>query len=188
MFLFGITFCRHSYLANFCDQKPARPHSRVPPPHVLPPGEKRPHADPRVGASLKVGQTRGVGMGPFLPGDNTRCDVFLCLCVTWGEVVPRPSWIWFHLEIKYFKWYQLFLINLIIPNFYSSSVRWSSPIEPAVWTQFLQWYVENPTAELCIDYINPITDWVLWLTFGGASLIPWYSQIFHIRPVAHRGT
>ena len=42
MFLFGITFCRHSYLASFCDQKPARPHSSLPPPHILPPGGKGP--------------------------------------------------------------------------------------------------------------------------------------------------
>ena len=41
MFLFGITFCRHSYLAIFCDQKPARPHSRLSPPHILPPVDKK---------------------------------------------------------------------------------------------------------------------------------------------------
>ena len=71
MFLFGITFCRHSYLAIFCDQKPARPHSRPPRAMSCPRG-KKPYADPSVGASLKVGQTRGVGMGPFSPqGQHT---------------------------------------------------------------------------------------------------------------------
>ena len=62
-----------------------------------------------------------------------------------GEIVPRPSWIWFHFEIKYFKMCQWLLINLIIPNFYSSRARWSSPIEPAAPRRFLQWNIRwNP--------------------------------------------
>ena len=49
MFLFRITFCRHSYLANSCDQMPARPHSRHPLPHVLPPRKKAPRRPARGG-------------------------------------------------------------------------------------------------------------------------------------------
>ena len=84
IFLFGIIFCRYSFLAILYDQKPARPHSRLPCPMFYPRGEKSP-CRPAGGGPPKVGQTCGSGMGPFLPGDNTQCDVFLCLCVTWGK-------------------------------------------------------------------------------------------------------
>ena len=78
MFLFGINFCRHSYLAIFYDQKPARPHSRLPRPMSCPRGKKAPRRPARGGPAEG-------GIDGRLRGDNTRCDIFLCLCVTWGK-------------------------------------------------------------------------------------------------------
>ena len=37
-----------------------------------------------------------------------------------GEIVSRPSWVWFHWEINYFKNISMVFIHLIIPNLYSS--------------------------------------------------------------------
>ena len=67
MFLFGINFCRHSYLAIFYDQKPARPHSRLPRPMSCPRGKKAPRRPARGGGPAEDGTDARSWHGAFSP-------------------------------------------------------------------------------------------------------------------------
>ena len=72
MFLFGINFCRHSYLAIFYDQKPARPHSRLPRPMSCPRGKKAPRRPARGGGPAEGGTDARSRHGAFSPrGQHT---------------------------------------------------------------------------------------------------------------------
>ena len=88
--LFGIDFCRHSYLAIFYDQKPARPHSRLPRPMSCPRGKKGPTPTRAWwGPRRRWDRRAELAWGLFSPG-TTQDVMFFFVCVSPGGNSATP--------------------------------------------------------------------------------------------------